>query len=402
MGIPGLLTLVDPICEKTNLYALARGRRLGIDGYVWMHKLGYHHAQSIVLDKDYEPLAKHFLQQAQSVLGRGVDLSFVFDGAPTPAKRSTDSARQVRRAKAYAAVQYDGAEADPKMLRAAVSLGLPAVVAVLSQLRRAGIPYIVAPFEADAQLSLLARDGKIWAAVTIDSDFIIHGLPRVFFKVNWRSGRCLLYSKAVLQDPDRWPELPSKFKPPQQLLPIVKDAGLPAMLCFGLLDGCDYGTKIRGVGVVKAAEILEDVVKQHGAVALQDVRGAVTLMAQEVLKHLNRRGDFDADAWIPTALNAIDVFQHALAYNPETRKVETVDHMPTICGSLFHYQMNMVRLLSVALPLIRCVVTLPLPTPRWCNNACTARNNQRLALVKPLVCWDAVTPPQDLQPVGNA
>eukprot|EP00873_Tetraselmis_striata_P010458 jgi/Tetstr1/430722/TSEL_020513.t1 len=51
-------------------------------------------------------------------------------------------------------------------------------------------------------------------------------------------------------------------------------------------------------------------------------------MAQEVLKHLNRRGDFDADAWIPTALNAIDVFQHALAYNPETRKVETVDHMP--------------------------------------------------------------------------
>mmetsp|Transcript_32042 Transcript_32042/g.80918 ORF Transcript_32042/g.80918 Transcript_32042/m.80918 type:complete len:698 (-) Transcript_32042:116-2209(-) len=268
------------------------------------------------------------MQQTQSDLGRGVDLLFVFDGAPTPAKRSTDSARQVRRAKAYAAVQYDGAEADPKMLRAAVSLGWPAVVAVLSQLRRAGIPYIVAPFEADAQLSLLARDGKIWAAVTIDSDFIIHGLPRVFFKVNWRPGRCLLYSKAVLQDPDRWPELPSKFKPPQQLLPIVKDAGLPAMLCFGLLDGCDYGTKIRGVGVVKASEILEDVVKQHGAVALQDVRGAVTLMAQEVLKHLNRRGDFDADAWIPTALNAIDVFQHALAYNPETRKVETVDHMP--------------------------------------------------------------------------
>eukprot|EP00873_Tetraselmis_striata_P046137 jgi/Tetstr1/466401/TSEL_010930.t1 len=195
--------------------------------------LGYHHAQSIVLDKDYEPLAKHFLQQTQSVLGRGVDLLFVFDGAPTPAKRSTDSARQVRRAKAYAAVQYDGAEADPKMLRAAVSLGWPAVVAVLSQLRRAGIPYIVAPFAADAQLSLLARDGKIWAAVTIDSDFIIHGLPRVFLKVSWRSGRCLLYSKAVLQDPDRRPELPSKFKPPQQLLPIVKDAGLPARLCFG-------------------------------------------------------------------------------------------------------------------------------------------------------------------------
>eukprot|EP00873_Tetraselmis_striata_P011890 jgi/Tetstr1/432154/TSEL_021611.t1 len=137
MGIPSLLKLVNPICEKTNLYALARGRRLGIDGHVWLHQLGYHHAQSLVLDKEYEPLAKHFLQQAQTVLGRGVDLLFVFDGAPMPAKRQTDAARQVNRAKAFAEVQYDGAEADPKMLRAAVTLGWPAVKAAISELRRA-------------------------------------------------------------------------------------------------------------------------------------------------------------------------------------------------------------------------------------------------------------------------
>ncbi len=33
---------------------------------------------------------------------------------------------------------------------------------------------------ADAQLAILAKHGHVWAAATIDSDFIIHGIERVF------------------------------------------------------------------------------------------------------------------------------------------------------------------------------------------------------------------------------
>ena len=146
--------------------------------------LAYNSAQSIVVDKNFGPLAQAFLQQCFMVQGHGVELIFVFDGAPTPAKQVTDQGRQARRAKAVAQLHLDQ-DPDPKTLRAAVSLGWPAMEAVINLLREHGIPYIVAPYEADAQLALLCRQGLIWAAATVDSDFIVHGLSNIFFRVNW-------------------------------------------------------------------------------------------------------------------------------------------------------------------------------------------------------------------------
>ena len=77
-------------------------KRVGIDAHVCLHKLAYAHSQSIVIDgDDYKPpLALDFAQEAQIVMGRGIELMFVFNGRPTPAKLETDQASQVRRAKA--------------------------------------------------------------------------------------------------------------------------------------------------------------------------------------------------------------------------------------------------------------------------------------------------------------
>ena len=189
MGVRDLLKNVDPLLRKANFYALARGKRVAADGHYLLHLLAYHHAQSIVVDRDFKPLALEFLQLVQTIQGRGVELILTFDGAPTPAKSETDQARALRRAKAIAALQYDGAEADPRLLRAAISLGWKAVEPTLAELRKFGVPYIVAPYEADAQCELLLKLGQVWAIVTCDSDFITHGMSRVFFKVNWKSGR---------------------------------------------------------------------------------------------------------------------------------------------------------------------------------------------------------------------
>ena len=122
MGVPELLKRVDPLLCKTNIYSVARDKRLGIDGHVWMHMLAYHHGQSIVVDNDYSPLALEFVQLCHQILGKGIDLIIVFDGAPTPAKGETDEGRAFRRAKAFAQLTFDGAEADPRLLRAAIKL----------------------------------------------------------------------------------------------------------------------------------------------------------------------------------------------------------------------------------------------------------------------------------------
>ncbi len=52
-------------------------------------------------------------------------------------------------------ILYNLTEPDPKLLRAAVGSGWYAVEAIIRVLRKAGITYIVAPHEGDAQLAYL-------------------------------------------------------------------------------------------------------------------------------------------------------------------------------------------------------------------------------------------------------
>ena len=346
MGIPGLLKHINSVCTKENIYHVCRGKVLGIDGHAWLHSLAYSSTQSIVVDKNFGPLAQAFLQQCFMLQGHGVEPIFVFDGAPTPAKQVMDQGRQARRAKAIAQLHLDQ-DPDPKTLRAAVSLGWPAVEAVVRLLRQHGIPYIVALYEADAQLALLCRQGLIWAAATVDSDFIVHGLRNIFFKVNWRSGRCHFYSREVLEDPTLWAAATSQCS---DLMELVKEGGLEVLLCFGLLVGCDYGTKIKGVGPKLSVALLEEMVRSSGGVwVLQDAfkmvdaldplvmsltsvvdthdpeepEGASKELRQQC-RGLVRRGWEDQEPiWKQKARDAIKVFRNALAYDPTTKQVIT-------------------------------------------------------------------------------
>ena len=56
-------------------------------------------------------------------------------------------------------------------------------------LKQAGIPYVVAPYEADAQMAYMARSGIVDLVITEDSDLLAYGCPEVVFKLQ-RSGDC--------------------------------------------------------------------------------------------------------------------------------------------------------------------------------------------------------------------
>lgn len=53
------------------------------------------------------------------------------------------------------------------------------VCPVLQALRAAGVEFIVAPYEADAQMAYLAINGLVHAVITEDSDLLPYGCPRV-------------------------------------------------------------------------------------------------------------------------------------------------------------------------------------------------------------------------------
>lgn len=51
-------------------------------------------------------------------------------------------------------------------------------------LRRESVCYIVAPYEADAQMTFLAVTKQVDAVITEDSDLIAFGCPRVSSKIS--------------------------------------------------------------------------------------------------------------------------------------------------------------------------------------------------------------------------
>ena len=64
-----------------------------------------------------------------------------------------------------------------------------ALTCPLQTLKRCGVEFIVAPYEADAQMAYLALNGLVAAVLTEDSDLLPYGCPRV---------RLLVLSKALL------------------------------------------------------------------------------------------------------------------------------------------------------------------------------------------------------------
>ena len=50
---------------------------------------------------------------------------------------------------------------------------------MMQALKKADVEFIVAPFEADAQMAYLAINGLVHAVITEDSDLLPYGCPRV-------------------------------------------------------------------------------------------------------------------------------------------------------------------------------------------------------------------------------
>lgn len=74
-------------------------------------------------------------------------------------------------------------------------------MAIVQALKAEGVEYIVAPYEADAQMTYLAINGHVHAVITEDSDMLPYGCPRVhsyrmtFQQSDWGQG--VLYHEQI-------------------------------------------------------------------------------------------------------------------------------------------------------------------------------------------------------------
>lgn len=111
---------------------------------------------------------------------------------------------------------------------------------LIQVLRSHSIPYLVAPYEADAQLTYLEQMGLIDGVISEDSDLLVFGCRRVLFKMD-TYGHCVEIQRAHLAHVT------------QPSLAGWSDREFRHM---AILSGCDYLPSITGMGLRSAHRLL--------------------------------------------------------------------------------------------------------------------------------------------------
>ncbi|KAE9358243.1 Exonuclease 1 [Phytophthora rubi] len=248
MGISGLLPVLKSITETKSIEKY-RGRTLAIDGYCWLHRAIYSCSQEICLGQETDKYVTYFMDRITTLLHNGVTPYVVFDGGPLPMKKGTEEERRKSRQKnrELGVQHYNNkrfSEARKCFVRAA-DVSPYMAHRVIQQLKAHNVLYVVAPYEADAQLAYLVKNGLADGVITEDSDCLPFGCQTVLFKMDRDN---------VAQE--------------IQAANLKKNKGMSfhmfteqMFLEMCIFSGCDYLPSIPGYGLKKAYTAI----KQHGS-----------------------------------------------------------------------------------------------------------------------------------------
>ncbi|KAI7755041.1 hypothetical protein M8C21_023721 [Ambrosia artemisiifolia] len=231
----------------------------------------------------------------------------VFDGGNIPCKSLTEQQRHSKRKDsrelAMAKLNEGDTNAAIEMFQRAVSI-TPAMAHQLIQwrslhsqiLRSENIEFVVAPYEADAQLAYLssldADKGGIAAVISEDSDLLAYGCSSVIFKMDrYGNGEEIVIDNVF----DSVGRLPS-------FLHFDKD--LFTGMC--VLAGCDFLPSVPGIGIAKA----------HALVS--KYRNLDRVLS--VLKY--EKGDQVPKDYLISFKQALAVFQHARIYDADSKRLK--------------------------------------------------------------------------------
>ncbi|EAU89661.2 exodeoxyribonuclease 1 [Coprinopsis cinerea okayama7 len=248
MGITGLLPALKPI-QNTKTLAELSGKTIAVDAYVWLHKGVYSCATDLALGKSTTRYVNYAMDRVHMLRHFKIEPYIVFDGGPLPAKKGTESERKKKReenlAKGKALVAQGRHTQARDCFNKCIDVTPQMAYQLIKKLRAEGVQYLVAPYEADAQLAYLERIGLVDGILTEDSDLLVFGCKSVFFKFDSTN-----YTVVSIERKDF-----ASVVPPRSDIHLAgwTDVQFRSM---AILSGCDYLPSIPGIGLKTACNLL--------------------------------------------------------------------------------------------------------------------------------------------------
>ncbi|KAI0917140.1 Flap endonuclease 1-A [Taiwanofungus camphoratus] len=258
MGIKGLTSLLvehAPRAIQEHDIKTLFGRKVAIDASMSIYQflIAVRQKDGELLTNDAGETTSHlmgFFYRTIRMVENGIKPLYVFDGKPPELKAGVLSKRLARREEAKAdgeeAKETGTAEDVDRFSRRTVKVTREHNEECRRLLNLMGIPFVVAPSEAEAQCAELARGGKVYAAGSEDMDTLTFAAPVLY--------RHLTFSEARKQ-PISEIHLDKALEGLEMTMSQFID------LC--ILLGCDYLEPIKGIGPKSALKL----VREHGSLA---------------------------------------------------------------------------------------------------------------------------------------
>ncbi|KAI1325552.1 hypothetical protein F5Y16DRAFT_260729 [Xylariaceae sp. FL0255] len=243
MGIQGLLPLLKSIQRPTEIKKFA-GETFGVDAYGWLHRGAISCAIELAQGKPARKYVDFAMHRVRMLKHFGVTPFLVFDGDFLPSKASTEASRAKRREESrkigLELLKAGKPSQAHQELQKAIDVTPEMARHLIEALKKAGIPYVVAPYEADAQLVYLERQGITSGIISEDSDLLVFGAKRLITKLD-QYGQCVEINRR-------------DFGACRE----VSLVGWSDVLFrhMAILSGCDYLNSIPGFGLKTAHRML--------------------------------------------------------------------------------------------------------------------------------------------------
>ncbi|TKX20159.1 exodeoxyribonuclease [Elsinoe australis] len=243
MGVKGLLPLLKSIHKPCNLKQFS-GQTLGVDAYGWLHRGTIACAIELAQGKPTTKFVDFCMHRVRMLIHFGVRPFIVFDGDYLPSKKETEKGRASRRREAKSAglelLQLGKTAQAYAELQKSIDVTPEMAKQFMDELEKAKVDFIVAPYEADAQLVYLEKKGIIDGIISEDSDMLVFGAKSLLTKLDQYGDCVAIHRKDFTACRDisfaGWSD--SEFR------------------WMSILSGCDYLAPIGNVGLKTAHRLI--------------------------------------------------------------------------------------------------------------------------------------------------